>query len=146
VNINADLALLGDSNIIDQASSLILVGGYDLIRNAIVADAAAETDDGVVSFLPTAAQFGAFLPTDFGLSGSLGASKANLKALGFTNLDADFGTTDATITFNNAFAFDFDNSDGVGAGLLDFATVAAHEIGHALGFLSVVDRIDSLQD
>jgi len=143
VTIAADLAPLG-AGIIGQASSVILQTGYDTIRNSMVTDSAAEADDGVVAALPTAAQFSAFLPTGFGLDGNLSATKANLKALGFGGLDGSFGATDATITFSSNFAFDFDASDGVGAGLIDFETVAAHEIGHALGFVSVVDTIDAL--
>ncbi len=144
VTIDADLLNLGASNIIGQASSVQLGAGYDVIRNQMVADAADEFDNGIVSFLPTAAQFSAVVPVGFGLDGTLQATKANLKAMGFTGLDATFGVTDSTIQFNTQFAFDFDNSDGVGAGLTDFESVAAHEIGHALGFVSVVDAIDSL--
>lgn len=51
------------------------------------------------------------------------------------------GPNDADITFNNTFAFDFDNSDGVVG--TDFETTAAHEIGHALGFVSIVDSINA---
>lgn len=142
VTINADLAPLG-AGVIGQASSVILQTNYDAVRNSMVADSAGEADDGVVAALPTAAQFSAFLPTGFGLGGNLSASKANLKALGFTGLDASFGATDATITFSSNFSFDFDSSNGVSANLVDFETAAAHEIGHALGFISIVDAIDA---
>jgi len=141
VTIAADLGSLG-SGIIGSTSSLILQGGYNTIRNQVVSDAANESDDLVASFLPTAAQFSATLLSGSTLSGNLVGTKANLKALGFTGLDTSFGATDSTITFSNTFAFDFDNSDGVGAGLLDFETVAAHELGHALGFFSAVDSAD----
>lgn len=143
VTINANLASLSPG-VLGQASSVILNAGYDTLRNAMVADSAGETDDGVVSALPTSGQFSALLPTGFGFNGQLSATKANLKALGFTGLDSQFGTADADITFSTNFSFDFDVSDGVGAGLIDFETVAAHEIGHALGFRSVVDTIDVL--
>jgi hypothetical protein len=142
VTIDADLLNLGASNIIAQAGSVFLNAGFDVIRDVMVADASDEADDLVVSLLPTAAQFSAVIPVGFDLSGNIAATKANLKAMGFTGLDAQFGTTDATIEFNSQFAFDFDNSNGVGAGLTDFETVAIHEIGHALGFVSVVDVID----
>ena len=89
--------------------------------------------------MPTAAQFSASLPPGFSLGGNLVGTKANLKALGFTGLDETFGASDATITFNSSFAFDLDGSDGVSPGTIDLETVAAHEIGHALGFLSMVD-------
>ncbi|MCK4850453.1 MAG: NF038122 family metalloprotease [Phycisphaerae bacterium] len=142
VNIDADMAPLGPG-ILGSASSVLLSGTYTLIRDAVVADAAGEADDGIAAFIPTAAQFSAFVPSGFSLSG-MSATKANLKALGFTGLDAQFGATDATITFSSNFAFDFDNSDGVTAGTWDFETVAAHELGHALGFTSEVDWVDWL--
>jgi hypothetical protein len=142
VTIDADLLNLGASNIIAQAGSVFLNAGFDVIRDVMVADASDEADDLVVSLLPTAAQFSAFTPVGYGLTGNIAATKANLKAMGFTGLDTTFGATDATIEFNSQFAFDFDNSNGVGAGLTDFETVATHEIGHALGFVSVVDVID----
>lgn len=148
VTIDADLADLA-AGILGQASSVTLVGSYDLIRNAMVADAADEAGDAIVGFLPTAGQFSAFVPGqlgDFPIENALAGTKANLKALGFGGLDAGFGLTDATIDFNTDFlaAFDFDNGNGVGAGLFDFETIAAHEIGHALGFVSSVDETDFL--
>jgi hypothetical protein len=82
----------------------------------------------------------------FGLTGNLSATKANLKALGFdaVSLDANFGAQDASMAFNADFPFDFDRSDGISPGFMDFETVAAHEIGHVLGFDSVVDTVDLL--
>lgn len=66
-----------------------------------------------------------------------------MKAAGFTGLDGLFGVSDGSITFSTNFPFDFDNSDGVSLGAIDFETVAAHEIGHLLGFTSAVDLVDS---
>jgi len=140
VTIDADFADLGNPAIIGQASSVLLQGPFDLIRDAVVADA--DADDDVVAAMPTAAQFSASLPSGFALSGFLLGSKANLKALGFADLDASFGVSDATITFNETFAFDLDSSDGVDPGTIDLETVAVHEIGHALGFFSIVDGVD----
>lgn len=141
ITINADLAALG-VGIIGSTSSTTLQAGYNTIRNQMVADAADEADDGIMAATPTAAQFTAVMPAGRTLSGNILATKANLKALGFTGLDTTFGVSDASITFSTAFAFDFDNSDGVSLGAVDFETVAAHEIGHALGFVSFVDSID----
>ena len=143
VNINADLKNLGSPNVIGQTSSVGLVGGFDLIRNKVIADAADEgNDDAIVASLLTSDSFGVFLPEGFGLSGGLAATKANLKAIGFEGLDEEFGWQDAQVTFNSTFRFDFDGSDGVASNAMDFETVAAHEIGHALGFVSIVDAID----
>jgi len=145
VTISADLVNLGPG-VLGQTSSVLLAGSYSLIRNAMVADAADEAGDAIVASLPTSAQLSAIVPPGFAIADSLAATKANLKALGFTGLDGVFGVTDATINFNTDFlgSFDFDRSDGVGAGVFDFETIAAHEIGHALGFVSAVDDVDSL--
>ncbi len=140
VNIDADMAVLGNPSIIGQASSLILGASYDTIRNAVVNDAANEPSNGIVASLPTAAQFNATLPAGFALDGRLQMTQANANALGF---NVNFGA-DGNITFNSTFAFDYDNSNGVGGGLIDFETVALHEIGHVLGFYSEVDYIDFL--
>jgi hypothetical protein len=140
VNVDADLSNIGSNTIIGQTGSVTLQGDYSLMRGAVVSDAADETDDSIVASLPTTANF--ILPSKLTYDGSVATTKANLKALGFDTLDADFGNSDAQITFNSQFAFDYDNSDGVTPGTMDFETVAAHEIGHALGFVSAVDNVD----
>ncbi|RYD21580.1 MAG: hypothetical protein EOP88_10770 [Verrucomicrobiaceae bacterium] len=141
ITIDADMAVLG-SGIIGSAGSVTLAGSYNTIRNQMVADSLDEADDSIVSLLPTAAQFTATLAPGSSLDGNVQGNKAALKAAGFTGLDAMFGVSDANITFSTAFSFDFDNSDGVSPGMVDFETVAAHEIGHALGFVSAVDDAD----
>jgi hypothetical protein len=139
VTITADLSSMGSSTIIGNAGSVILVGDYTTVRDAMVADGAG---DSVITALPTFSQANFTVPTGFGLTGNLGGTKANLKALGFTGLDSAFGASDATITFNTDFSFDYNRSNGIGAGMIDFESVALHEIGHALGFISAVDDFD----
>jgi hypothetical protein len=143
VTIDAGLASLSPG-VLGSTSSVPLQAGYATIRNQLVADAANEPSNAIVASLPTLAQLSVFVPGSVtSLSGNLTANKAALKAMGFGGLDGTFGATDATITFSSNFAFDFDNSNGVTAGQLDFETVASHEIGHALGFTSVVDQLDT---
>lgn len=142
VTINADLADMHSSTILGSTSSVMLAGGYDLIRGQMVADAAGDPNKAIVASLPTSAQFTAFVPSGFSLNGDIAATKADLKAMGFPGLDATFGTSDASITFNTGFSWDYNNKDGVGAGRYDFETVALHEIGHVLGFSSAVDDVD----
>lgn len=146
VTIEADLEDL-DPPIIGSAGSYRLPLDFDQVRDAMVLDAADEADDGIVAHLPASAGFSALWPAGFTWNGKIDATKANLKAMGFAGLDDDpFGATDGIITFSTNYNFDFDNSDGVTAGHVDFETVAAHEIGHVLGFISLVDRVDELLD
>jgi len=70
----------------------------------------------------------------------LDVNRANAKALGL--LTDDGSTADAEIKFSTLFAFDFDPSNGIVGGAFDFVGIAAHEIGHALGFVSGVDTVD----
>ncbi len=149
VNVLADLGslpptVLGSTNTVRAFKSASY--GFNTVRNAMVADASGDVDDAIVAYLPTAAQLDWNVPSGFGLINGLAGAKANMKALGFDPavLETDFGFYDGSITFNSSWAFDYDNSDGVTAGTIDFETVAAHELGHLLGFVSDVNYADSL--
>lgn len=152
INIDAGLANLGPS-ILGQAGSVILDNtGYQDLKNALVADNAGSPLSALTAALPNTAQYTAISP--YTVFDHFYVTKANAKAIinhlpyGLTanDLDALFGPSDATITFSSTFPFDYDNSDGVTAGTIDFESVALHEIGHALGFVSEVDFVDALKD
>ena len=143
VNLDVGLESLA-ANVLGSASPVVLEADYDTIRNRMVAASLSEADDGIVAALPTFGQSSFSLPTGLFTTNLLLATKANLKAMGFTGLDTTFGSNDATIRFSSNYAFDFDNSDGVDPGHIDFESVALHEIGHALGFVSSVDFVDQL--
>ncbi len=67
-------------------------------------------------------------------------TSANAKALG---LQGASNSLDASISFSNLFTWDFNRNDGINSGAFDFVGIAAHEIGHALGFMSGVDILDN---
>jgi hypothetical protein len=111
---------------------------FNTVRNAMAARSGLPGLS-VLASLPTSSQFTAATPSGTLTNpASIFYTQANGKALSLTT--GGFAV-DATITFNNnpTVTFDFDRSNGVTAGTFDFETVAVHEIGHALGFATVVD-------
>jgi hypothetical protein len=125
---------------------------YSAVRNSLTNDATSALDNTAVaslqagpalSFLATQGDLSSRLDNDGSVNNTLlGMTTANAKALGFATTTS-VANPDASITFSTNFSFDFDRSDGISSGSFDFMTVAQHEIGHALGFVSGVDEIDS---
>ena len=64
---------------------------------------------------------------------------ANAKAFGLLSNNPNL--LDGIITFTTSPIFDFDRSNGIAANKIDFVGVAAHEIGHVLGFTTGVDLL-----
>lgn len=138
-------------NVLGSAGSETMSLTYTNVRGALVADTTTTNDATATANLPAGASL-SFLTNDANTSavvtdndGSinniiLDVNTANAKALGLRA--ANDVATDAGISFNNAFTWDFDQSDGINAGHQDFVGVSVHEIGHALGFTSGVDTVD----
>ena len=140
VNIAADFSSL-TPGVLGSTSSLSATAAYDVIVDRLKSDA--DADDTIHAFLPNYAQFTAATSASDSLSSDIRVNKANLKAIGFSGVDTFFGTTnDGNIAFNSDFTFDFDKTDGISSGAFDFESIALHEIGHLLGFTSVVDSFD----
>jgi hypothetical protein len=156
VNIDIDFRTLAP-NVLGSANSTTQATTVNNYFSALAIDASSASDLTAVSNLPTLSVFGGLsfttqiyngtdamvLGIDNNNSGNnvfLNLNTANAKALGL--FTGSVNNPDASITFSDTFSWDFDNSDGVGAGKQDFVGVAIHEIGHSLGFVSGVDVVD----
>jgi hypothetical protein len=142
VNISADFAALG-STVLGSATSSFGLAGYAAVTSAMQTDNSSSPSAAVTNALPGYSQFVASvnLPANVTVNNQISATRANLKALGL--ISGNDPTSDGSMLFSSDATFDFDNSDGVTAGAIDFQGVVSHEIGHVLGFTSVVDRLDT---
>jgi len=157
INIDADLTprdangnpfgpgVVGSTNIASYGSGLSDINlNYDTVRNAMAARAS-RPGNSILAALPTSAQVHANVPPASTFdNGTLAILRSNQKALGLlTPSNPNYGLADGFIRFNSGFSFDYNRSDGVDFNTIDFQTVATHEIGHLLGFLSDVDDFDA---
>ena len=156
VNINIDFKAL-DPGVLGEASSNTRTFSYGQVYNALKADRSSADDNAAVNSLSQKSTFDLLLnrtansPTGSGSAtpyldnngnannSNIVTTTANAKALGLQGN----GGNDASISFSNLFTWDFDRNDGIGNGAFDFVGIAAHEIGHALGFISGVDLLDA---
>jgi len=163
VNLTVGFNPLGGS-IIGQAGSARDFYGYGAVQSAMLADRSSAADITAVSHLPNgisipmlinrtanspngAGSATPYLDNDGDANNqTLFLSSASAKALGLAvtgqTLSGCSVACDGFIQFNSNFGFDFDPGDGIDADKFDFVGVAAHEIGHTLGFISGVDILD----
>ncbi|MCP5274556.1 MAG: matrixin family metalloprotease [Burkholderiales bacterium] len=157
VNLNVGFDTLSP-NVLGQASSSIITVNYSAVRNALIADVKTRSDLTATQNLAAGPTFDTFINrTSDHPNGAFSASPyldndgginnanvymtlANGRAIGLYHNPFVF---DGTINFNTDHVWDFDNSDGIDSNAFDFVGVAIHEIGHSLGFISGVDRLDS---
>ena len=132
-----------DEKVVSSTDAQALGGNalYPAVRASLISEASTSAKTAFYNSLPAKAA-----PTDIGSSAGMTASSATLRALGVINQAADpdvesnsFGLPPA-IGLNSKFDFDFDPGDGVDADKLDFESIALHEIGHVLGFISFVGQ------
>jgi len=110
------------------------------VRERLLANSPTAAEAQLYNALP-AASLPTLLSNSTFKSLTIRLSRANSRALGFVPDITDpnslpLGQGDAAIGFNSAFPFDFDPNNGISSDRVDFDSVATHEIGHALGFVS----------
>ncbi|WP_374585553.1 NF038122 family metalloprotease [Pseudoduganella sp.] len=163
INLTVGFNSLG-GGILGQAASASDFHTYASVRNALAADATSASDATAVAHLPTGPSFGVLINRTADNPHGAGSAtpyvdnnggdnnqvmyiaNAQAKAIGLAvapqTLNGCIGQCDGFIQFNSDFNFDFDASNGTAANAFDFVGVAAHEIGHVLGFISGVDILD----
>jgi hypothetical protein len=157
VNVNINLTALGAGTLGETGSSYQSYN-YSQVYNALKNDRTSADDNQAVNSLSSGSTFNLLLnrtannPNGAGSATpyldnngnqnnqTIGLTSANAKALG---LQGNSASSDASISFSNLFNWDFNRSDGIASGAFDFVGIAAHEIGHALGFMSGVDILDT---
>jgi hypothetical protein len=156
VNVNINFTTLG-AGVLGSTSSTNQSFSYSQVYNALINDRTSADDNLAVNSLSTKPTFNMLLNRTANSPNGAGSAtpfldsdgdannktirltSANAKALG---LVANNTTSDASISFSNQFSWDFNRNDGISAGAFDFVGIAAHEIGHSLGFISGVDILD----
>ena len=139
-----------------QASSKAIEVSYGEYRQALIDNATSADDAIAIANLPEGESINllinnteenqgsdeAYLDDNNSANNStVSLTNANAKALGF---GVEEGEADASISFNSNYQWDFDASDGIDEGTIDFQGVAEHEIGHTLGFSSGIEELDSI--
>ena len=154
VNINIGFRALG-SGILAQAGSTTESVTYATLRTSLINDARTADDATAIANLPAGPNLSLYTSDPFiGTPGNPFIDNNNSN----NNRVMDLNTTvskatgirtagnaavDATITFSSSFTWDFDRSNGITGGQFEFVGIAAHEIGHALGFRSGADAVDA---
>jgi hypothetical protein len=144
VNVDVDFGTtffgtpFSDANVLGATQSQLLFsnGNYPDLRQRLI-NHATGSEGTVYNALPAGT-----VPTDIGNVNTVVVATPLMRALGLLQPVADdsesqIGPT-PRIGFNSAFGFDFDPSNGISSGLTDFDAVAVHEMGHLLGFNSLV--------
>ena len=157
INLTIGTAAL-PANVIGSTSAIQALYSYFSVRADLVLDSKSADDAIAVANLQAGPNFSMLInrttnnPNGAGSAtpyvdntgpnaANIRMTNANAKALGLLGNNA--AGNDASITFSDSFAFDFNPNDGINPAQLDFVGVAIHEIGHALGFISGVDVLDS---
>jgi hypothetical protein len=140
------------ANVIGQAGTEYRLFDYTQFRQATALRASSSIDYAFLNTLPIGSSYSRLInqtndtpgpdyyQTWIDTQSQIYLTSGNAKALGL--ISPTLPVFDAYIEFNSVFAFDYNRTNGISSNQLDFVGVATHEIGHALGFNTIVDYID----
>ena len=154
VSLKIDLAFEPETKGVANANSEELEIAYSQLRQALDADQTSSDDAIALENLPDGDSVNLLINNTQENQGSdqpyldnngsannstIELNTATAKALG---IETASDVVDGTITFDSTDTWDFDRSDGITPGSVDFVGVAIHEIGHVLGFTSTTLALD----
>ena len=129
VNINVGWGEVGGTAMpagaLGASETAIARYSWSQVKSALTADARTAIDSSAVASLPA---------TDPTNGGGITVATAEAKALGLSNASGSDGAVGFAAT-----SYDFDNSNGITAGQVDFFGVAAHEISEVMGRFLMFD-------
>ena len=115
--------------VVGSTSSGAVSVDYSMARARLLGGSASGTESAIYNSLPTTS-----VPVNTGNGSTVEVARSLGQAMGFVPLNPNQAV--ATIAFNKDMPFDFNPDNGINISSLDFVGTAAHEIGHALGFIS----------
>ncbi|MBX3368231.1 MAG: NF038122 family metalloprotease [Phycisphaeraceae bacterium] len=136
VTVNVTFANLGSGVIGATGSNFINNRTYTNVRNGLVNGM--DANDTIQAILPPVPS----VPVRYN-GNSATVTNETLIDLTWANFKATVGSlsgSDGDMTYNSAFNFDYDPSNGVGGTQISLVDVIIHEVGHALGFVSAADN------
>ncbi|NJK36691.1 MAG: hypothetical protein HC835_17135 [Oscillatoriales cyanobacterium RM2_1_1] len=148
VEVNLFVDLVGEEllpeNVLGGSLPTMTTQSFSGFRSAHQADQTSHRDAMAYNSMPTKdfTSYRTLSNAGNGKSNNLSLTRANSKALGLVKNDDNL---DGLIVMNEAFNWNYDFSNGPANNQIDFLSVVLHEIGHSLGFTSVVDTLVSQQ-
>ncbi len=134
INVSVSFANLG-SGVLGATSSNYLAVTYPEYRDALIADM--DADDTLQTSLPS----GSTIPVRYNASNTnvTNENRVWLTRTVYRATVGSLGGQSGSMTYNNAFNWDYNPANGVPGSAQSLVDVVIHEVGHAMGFASGAD-------